>query len=89
MNKPVLLTIDDDVAVSQAITRTLRRQYASRFRVLRAGSGQAALETLRELKLNGDDAALLLADHRMPGMTGIELLERSTELFPDAKRVLL
>jgi thioredoxin reductase (NADPH) len=89
MNKPVLLTIDDDPAVSQAITRTLRRQYADRYRVLRAESGPAALETLRELKLSGDEAALLLADHRMPEMTGIELLERSIELFPDAKRVLL
>jgi thioredoxin reductase (NADPH) len=89
MNKPVLLTVDDDAAVSQAITRTLRRQYASRFRVLRAESGAAALETLRELKLSGDEAALLLADHRMPGMTGVDLLEHSIELFPDAKRVLL
>jgi thioredoxin reductase (NADPH) len=89
VNKPVLLTVDDDAAVSQAITRTLRRQYAQRFRVLRAESGPSALETLRELKLSGDEAALLLADHRMPGMTGIDLLEQAVELFPDAKRVLL
>src|SRR5206468_3423566 len=89
MNKPVLLTVDDDAAVSQAITRTLRRKYAQTFRVLRAESGSAALETLRELKLSGDDAALLLADHRMPHMTGVDLLEQSVELFPDAKRVLL
>ena len=87
MNKPVLLTVDDDAAVSRAITRTLRRHYAQRFRVLRAESGAAALDTLRELKLSGDEAALLLADHRMPGMTGIELLEQSIELFPDARRV--
>ncbi|WIG61593.1 MAG: Thioredoxin reductase [Ktedonobacterales bacterium] len=89
MNKPILLTVDDDAAVSQAITRTLRRQYADRFRVLRADSGLAALETLRELKLSGDEAALLLADHRMPGMTGVALLEQAIEFFPDAKRVLL
>jgi thioredoxin reductase (NADPH) len=89
MKKPILLTVDDDAAVSQAITRTLRRQYANRFRVLRAESGSAALETLRELKLSGDEAALLLADHRMPGMTGVDLLEHSIELFPDAKRILL
>ncbi|HEY7779402.1 MAG TPA: FAD-dependent oxidoreductase [Ktedonobacterales bacterium] len=89
MNKPILLSVDDDAAVSQAITRTLRRQYAQRFRVLRAESGAAALETLRELKLGGDEAALVLADHRMPGMTGVDLLEHAVELFPDAKRVLL
>ena len=89
MNKPVLLTVDDDVAVSQAITRTLRGHYAQSFRVLRAESGSAALETLRELKLSGDEVALLLADHRMPGMTGVDLLEQSIEVFPDARRVLL
>jgi thioredoxin reductase (NADPH) len=89
MDKPILLSVDDDEAVSQAITRTLRRQYAKRFRVLRAESGLAALDTLRALKLSGDEAALLLADHRMPGMTGVELLEQSIELFPEAKRVLL
>lgn len=89
MNKPILLSVDDDAAVSQAITRTLRRQYAERFRVLRAESGPAALDTLRELKLGGDDVALLLADHRMPGMTGVEFLEQSIELFPESKRALL
>jgi thioredoxin reductase (NADPH) len=87
--KPALLTIDDDEAVSHAITRTLRHRYAQRFRVLRTESGATALETLRELKLSGEETALLLADHRMPGMTGVELLEQSIELFPDAKRVLL
>jgi thioredoxin reductase (NADPH) len=89
VKKPILLSVDDDEAVSQAITRTLRRRYAQQYRVLRAESGAAALETLRELKLRGDEAALLLADHRMPGMTGVDLLEQAVELFPDAKRVLL
>src|SRR5919199_5551842 len=87
--KPVLLTVDDDVGVSQALTRDLRRQYAQRFRVVRAESGQQALDILRELRLAEEDAALLLADHRMPGMTGVEFLEHSLELYPDAKRVLL
>jgi thioredoxin reductase (NADPH) len=87
--KPVLLTVDDDVAVSQALSRDLRRKYADRFRVVRAESGPQALEILRELRLAEEQAALLLADHRMPGMTGIEFLEESLTLFPDTKRVLL
>jgi thioredoxin reductase (NADPH) len=87
--KPVLLTVDDDVGVSQALTRDLRRQYAQRFRVVRAESGQQALDILRELRLAEEDAALLLADHRMPHMTGVEFLEQSLELYPTAKRVLL
>src|SRR5438067_7675919 len=87
--KPVLLTVDDDASVSQALTRDLRRQYAQRFRVVRAESGRQALEMLRELRLADEEVAILLADHRMPGMTGIEFLEQSTELFPNTKRVLL
>jgi thioredoxin reductase (NADPH) len=87
--RPVLLTVDDDPAVSQAVARDLRSQYGEQFRILRAESGASALEVLRQLKLRGDDVALLLADHRMPEMNGVAFLERSIELFPEAKRVLL
>ena len=44
---------------------------------------------LRELRLAEEEVAVLLADHRMPGMTGVEFLEQSLELYADAKRVLL
>ena len=87
--KPVLLTVDDDAGVLQALTRDLRRQYAQRFRVVRADSGAAALDILRELRLADEEAALFLADHRMPAMTGVEFLEQAIELYPTAKRVLL
>ena len=76
-------------AVSRALTRDLRRQYAQRFRVVRADSGPNALEILRELRLAEEQAALHSGRSPMPGMTGIEFLEESLELFPDAKRVLL
>src|SRR5690349_3034227 len=86
--KPVLLTVDDDVAVSQALARDLRQQYAQRFRIVRADSGSHALDMLRELRLAEEEVALLLADHRMPEMTGVQFLEQSLELYPSAKRVL-
>jgi thioredoxin reductase (NADPH) len=56
---------------------------------VRADSGPSALEALRELHLRGEQVALLLADHRMPAMTGIEFLERAMDVVPEAKRVLL
>ncbi|MFC0042549.1 FAD-dependent oxidoreductase [Actinomadura rayongensis] len=89
MSKPVILTVDDDPSVSRAVARDLRRRYAEEFRVVRAESGPLALDALAELKLRGDDTAVLLADHRMPEMTGVEFLERAMDLYPYARRVLL
>jgi thioredoxin reductase (NADPH) len=87
--KPILLTVDDDPGVSRAVARDLRRQYGEDYRVVRTESGSQALETLRELKLRGDPVAVLLADHRMPEMSGLEFLEEAMDLFPHARRALL
>ncbi len=89
MAKSVLLTVDDDREVLRAIERDLRRKYGNDYRVLRAGSGQEALEILRELKIRNNSIALFLIDQRMPGMSGVEFLAQAINLFPDAKRVLL
>lgn len=87
--RPALLTVDDDAAVSRAVARDLRRRYGEQYRVVRAESGPEALDVCRELKLRGEQVAVLLADHRMPGMSGIEFLEQAMDLFPAARRVLL
>ena len=89
MNKPVILTVDDDPAVLQAIARDLRQQYGEQFRIVRADSGAAALEVVQQLKLRGDTVALFLVDQRMPEMSGVEFLEQGSEVFPKAKRALL
>jgi thioredoxin reductase (NADPH) len=87
--KPALLCVDDDPEVLQAVQRDLRKQYADRYRVLRASSGEEALDALEQLKLRNDPVALLLSDQRMPGMDGVAFLRRAIEVFPAAKRVLL
>src|SRR5215510_13163308 len=87
--RPALLTVDDDPAVSRAVARDLRRHYGDRYRIVRAESGQDALETLKELKLRGDTVAVFVADYRMPQMSGIDFLEKAMEFFPMARRVLL
>ncbi len=89
MAKPIILTVDDDPAVSQAITRDLRVRYAGRYRLVRATSGAEALQTLEALVGRDLPVALIVSDHRMPEMTGIEMLERSRPITPGAKRVLL
>jgi len=83
------LAVDDDANVLEAVVQDLRRHFGAVYRVMRAASGQAALETLVQLKTRQEPLALLLSDQRMPGMTGVDFLERSRALFPDAKRVLL
>ncbi len=89
MAKPAILTVDDDPEVLRAIERDLRQRYADRYRVLRANSGQAAMATLRELKLRNDPVALMLVDQRMPQMNGVVFLTEAMTLYPDSKRALL
>src|SRR5919206_2408817 len=87
--KPILLTVDDDPAVSRAVARDLRRRYGQDHQIVRASSGAEALDALREIKLRGGRVAVLLADYRMPEMNGIEFLESAMDLFPRARRALL
>ncbi|QIJ60928.1 FAD-dependent oxidoreductase [Streptomyces sp. JB150] len=87
--RTVILTVDDDPGVSRAVARDLRRRYGASYRIVRAESGESALEALRELKLRGDLVAVVLADYRMPRMNGIEFLEQALDVYPGARRVLL
>ncbi len=89
MPKPVILAVDDDISVLEAVVQDLRRQYGERYRILRAGSGQAALDTCEQLRKRGDAVALIVSDQRMPGMSGVALLERVQQIYPEAKRTLL
>ena len=88
-SRAALLTVDDDAGVSRAVARDLRRHYGETHRIVRAESGEQALDALREMKLRGEQVAVLLADFRMPRMSGIEFLEQAMDLYPAAKRVLL
>jgi thioredoxin reductase (NADPH) len=87
--RPAIVTVDDDPGVSRAVARDLRRRYGERYRIVRAESGQDALDALREMKLRGEQVAVILADYRMPEMNGIEFLERAMDIYPGARRALL
>jgi thioredoxin reductase (NADPH) len=89
MAPPILMTVDDDPEVSRSLARDLRQQYGEEYRIRRAESGPAALEALKELRLRDEKVGLLLADHRMPEMTGVEFLEQARQFYPKARRVLL
>lgn len=89
MAKPVILTVDDEPEVLNAIERDLRHKFAPEYRIIKAGSGAQALEAVRQLKTRGNAVALFLVDERMPGMTGTQFLLEALKLYPDAVRVLL
>jgi thioredoxin reductase (NADPH) len=89
MPSPAILTVDDEPEVLRAVERDLRRKYGKQYRILGADSGASALELLGQLKARGDSVALLLADQRMPQMSGLEFLGESMQIFPLAKRALL
>ena len=89
MNKPVVLVVDDDPQVLAAVRRDLRSRYRENYTVVSAGSGEEALAAARELKSRGDAVAMVISDQRMPGMLGGEVLAKSRDVYPLARRVLL
>src|SRR5205085_10907964 len=72
-----------------AVARGLRRGFGERYRIMRAGGGQEALDLLQQMRTRGDQVALLVADQKMPGLSGTEYLVEARKLVPEAKRVLL
>jgi thioredoxin reductase (NADPH) len=87
--RPTILAVDDEPSVLAAVARDLRRGFGEHYRILRAGSGPDALELLNEMRRRGESLAMVVADQRMPGMEGTELLVKARQIYPDAKRVLL
>jgi thioredoxin reductase (NADPH) len=89
MIRPVLLAVDDDVEVLNAVGRDLRGRYGRDYRVVKAGSGAEALQVTTELRKRGVPVALFVVDERMPEMKGTEFLARALDMYPGARRVLL
>jgi thioredoxin reductase (NADPH) len=89
MSKIAILAVDDDPQVLAVVARDLRQRYGKHHRILRTSSGSEALATLTDLKARGDTVAVLVADQRMPAMTGTEFLAQAKQIFPDTKTVLL
>ncbi|MBX3059594.1 MAG: FAD-dependent oxidoreductase [Anaerolineae bacterium] len=89
MTKPIILTVDDEPQVLNAVNRDLRQHYRDEYRILKAGSGAEALETVQQLKQRNTPIALFLVDQRMPHISGVEFLAEARKLYPEARKVLL
>jgi thioredoxin reductase (NADPH) len=89
MADPVLFVIDDDPQELRTFESVLRRRYGADYRVMAERSPEAGLELLERFAHRGDDVALVAADLRLPGMDGVEFLERAHALHRGAVRALL
>jgi len=89
MKKPIIFSVDDDRQVLNSLKRDLRSAYKQQYRIISTLDVQEALASLAELKKKGEEIALFISDQRMPEMNGVDFLERTKAVFPEAKRVLL
>ncbi|WP_109299869.1 FAD-dependent oxidoreductase [Aquimarina sp. AU474] len=89
MKKPIIFALDDDPQVLRAITRDLKAEYRSTYRIMSTDSANDALEALIDLKKKNETVALFLIDQRMPEMLGVEFLTKAKQHYPEAKKVLL
>ena len=79
---PAVLYVDDDALN----LRVFEANFGSKFRIFRCSTPAEALTLLEQKR---SEIGVILSDQRMPGMTGVELLERARTLAPDAKRMLV
>jgi diguanylate cyclase (GGDEF)-like protein/PAS domain S-box-containing protein len=79
--QPTLLLVDDEPSILSALRRLFRREG---YRVLTAGSGPEALELLAI-----NPVQVIISDQRMPGMSGVELLSKVKDLYPQTIRIVL
>jgi thioredoxin reductase (NADPH) len=88
MDAPILLVVDEDPAVLEALSDALGRRFAADYRILAEPSPASALTVLEQLAASSRPVALVLAGQQMTGTSGVELLEAAHRLHPSAKRVL-
>ncbi len=89
MHPPVILIVDDNSGVLDALERDIGGHYPQQYRVVRAASAEEALAVIDELKRQNDQVAVLLADYGLPGMSGIAFLVEARKHYPEAGRALL
>ena len=89
MAKPIIMTVDDEPQVLNAIERDLRSHYRGEYRIVKANSGEEALQAVQLFKQREDLLALFLVDQRMPNLSGTEFLTEAIKLYPEARKVLL
>jgi thioredoxin reductase (NADPH) len=89
VTRPALFVIDDEPRAMNTLRDDLGRRFGRDFRIIGESSAAAGLARLLEMAARREPVALLIADHQMGEMTGVDFLARAHHLHPLAKRVLL
>jgi thioredoxin reductase (NADPH) len=84
-----IVVVDDDQQSLALLERMIRRRFGADYDVVADGSALHALDVIGEMRSRGTDVALILADHQMPEMSGVDFLSRCVALCDDAKRAVL
>jgi FixJ family two-component response regulator len=88
-NNPVVLCVDDDVAVLQAIRSLLEKTMAGQVDIEVAEGGPEALDACADMEEDGRPVSIIISDYIMPNMRGDELLIKLHELYPKMMKVML
>lgn len=89
MALPVLLVVDDDRPVAEALEQALRIRYGMHYRILAEYSPAAARRLLERLSRDGAEVAIVIAAQWMDQQAGVELLTAAHDVHPRARRALL
>jgi len=81
VSRGTLLFVDDEAHILSALRRVLRREG---YRILTAESGAQALELL-----DAESVDAIISDQKMPGMSGLQLLDAARRRSPETRRLLL
>lgn len=87
--RPVVVCVDDEKIVLDAIKEQIRRHFEGKFAVETVDSGEEALELLAELGEDNIEVPVVISDHIMPGMKGSELLAKVHAEYPTVLTILL
>ena len=86
---PIIFLVSSEAHVLAALENDLSRRFGNDTRIIAADSPEAGLRTLAGLADGAEPVALMIADHGMTAMTGVDFLKSAHALHPMAKRILL
>ena len=87
--QPIIAVVDDDPVSLAGLVEALTRRFGADFEIRAHATGAEALAGLARARERGQRTALVIADQWMPGLTGMEVLDRAHLIDPTAQRALL